>query len=654
MTPPARDESPFPRTLQWPPVLLAVLLGLGTFLAYHNSFSGPFVFDDVPTIVENPTIRRLLDSLAPPTSSGLTVNGRPVVNFTLAVNYALGGLNPRGYHIANLSFHLIAGFLLFGVVRRTVSHSSLPSQANTIAFSSAALWMLHPLQTAGVTYVVQRSESLMGVFYLLTLYAFIRSTENHGITPAGDQSHGAGGNVWQGLAVLACALGMATKEVMVSAPLIVLLYDGIFITENFRSALRIRWRFYSLLGVTWLILAWLMVESGGRGGTAGFGLGVTGGSYALKQAEAVLHYLRLAAWPSPLVFDYGGMVLVQNFAAVWPQFLALGVLLAGTGYAVWRRHWTGFIGVWFFAILAPTSSVVPLADTMFEHRMYLPLAAVTLLAALGLRTWAGRWTNAIVACLAVGLGFATFQRNKVYGSELALWQDTVKKRPENVRAHYTLGSVQFDQGDVAGAITEYETALRLKPDSAPTHNNLGNALTRSGRIDEALPHYEAALANAPESADTHNNLANALVRLRRMPEARAHYEAALKFRPSFADAHNNLGNVLAQLGEFSAAAVHYRAALQLRPDLADAEANLGNVLAQSGRPEEAVPHYEAALRLRPNFLDAHLNLATALTEKRRWSEAAMHYEKVLQLEPGHPAAREALDLVRLRLEFQRN
>ena len=602
-------------------------------VAYHNSFSGPFVLDDVAAIVGNPTIRHFWPPgavLSPPHDLGLPVNGRPVVNLSLALNYALSGTQVGSYHAVNLLIHALAGLALFGIVRRTLrlcpGQTRGDADARWVALAAAVIWIVHPLQTESVTYIVQRAEAMMGMFYLLTLYAFIRGAESRR---------------WLVASVAACAVGMATKEVMVSAPVIVWLYDRTFVAGSFAEAWRRRRGYYVALASTSLLLAWLMVGTGARGGTAGFGLGVAWGKYALTQCGAIWHYLRLSVWPAPLVFDYGGAVVVKNFSEVWPQATGMAALVTGTLWALWWRPRLGFLGAWFLAILAPTSSVVPLADTIFEHRMYLPLAAVIVPVMLGLHVWRARWGLAATILLAAALAAVTVRRNDDYRSELALWRDTVAKRPGNVRAHYTLGTALFADGRTEEAIAEYRAALALKPESAPAHNDLGNALTRTGRAAEAVPHYEAALRVAP-TAEAHSNLGNALVRLRRGAEARAHYELALRLQPDLAEAHNNLGNLLAQAGEFAAAEPHYEAALRARPDLADAHANLGNILAQGGHAADAVPHYEAALKLRPDFADAHFNLATALTELRRWPEAIAHYEEVLRLRPDYPGARQRL------------
>jgi tetratricopeptide (TPR) repeat protein len=616
-------------------VAAGLLIVLLVAVAWWRALAAPFVFDDVAAIVENPSLRTWRTAFFPPADRGLPVTGRPLVNASLALDRAWSGANPRGYHATNLALHALAALVLFALVRRTLCGARAAGAerglvpvgghaATLAAFCAALAWSLHPLQTAAVSYVSQRSEVLMAVFYLATLYGFARGARAQDAARAarteakGNPRAGAG---WLVFSIVACAAGMATKEVMVSAPLLVLLYDRTFGAGTFRAALRRRWPVHLALAATWLLLGWLMWTARGRAGTAGFGLGISPWHYALTQCQAIVHYLRLALWPDALVFDYGGTVLVRDWTAVWPQGIFLLALLGLTLAALVRRPAAGFCGAFFFAVLAPTSSFVPVADTMFEHRMYLPLAA------LG------------VAALA--LGALTVARNAVFRSELALWRDVAAKRPASVRAHYTLGSVLAGEGRLEEAIACYERALALDPRAAQAHNNLANVFVKLGRLDEAVAHYLAALQAQP-SAEAHNNLGNVLFRLGRGAEARAQFEAALARRPAFAEPHNNLGNLCAQAGDFAGAERHYTAALRSRPDLADAHANLANVLAQTGRAEAALAHYEAALRLRPEFLAARMNFATALTELRRWDEARAQLEAVLQAQPGHPAARALL------------
>ena len=314
VTRPIQDRVPVPH------LGLAVLLVAGAGIAaYHNTFSVPFLFDDYDAVVANPSIRHLGSwAIFQPPAGGTGVSGRPLVNASLALNFALGGLDVRGYHVLNLACHILAALTLLGVVRRTLTGlcpAWTAGRALAGALAVAVIWEVHPLQTESVTCIVQRNEVMMGLFYLLTLYLFIRYTEQDRLR-------------WALLSVAACLAGMATKEVMVTAPFLVLLYDCTFVAGTPMEAWRRRRKYYLGLAATWLLLALLVLRQGGaRGAAAGFGLGVSPSTYALTQCRAITHYLGLAFWPHPLVLDYG-TPLVRGAGEVLPQALLL-VLLAG-------------------------------------------------------------------------------------------------------------------------------------------------------------------------------------------------------------------------------------------------------------------------------------------------------------------------------------
>ena len=647
------------------------ILMLAVLMAYANSLAGPFVFDDLAAIPENPSIRRLWPLgpvLRPDVDGGLTISGRPLVNLSLAINHAWGGESVHGYHLANLLIHALAGLTLFGIARRTCRQPGLATRfgpaALPLGWMVAAIWLLHPLQTESVTYVVQRAESLMGLCYLLTLYGFIRGAES-------DQP-----GRWLVLSFLACLLGMAAKEVMVSAPLIVFLYDRTFVAGSFIEAWRRRWRYYLGLAGTWILLAWLVAGTTGRGGTAGFGTVVGPWSYLLTQCEAIMRYLGLVIWPHPLVFDYG-TATVGRLGEVWPQALLLVTLAAGTLWAVARRPGWGFAGACFFLILGPSSSLVPVASqTMAEHRMYLPLIVPVMLTVSGLYVWLGRRSFLICGALAVGCGGLTLLRNADYRTELALWSDTVAKRPTNGRAHNNLGKAVFAAGRPTEAVAHYQEAIRLQPTAPEPYYNLGLAFARLHRSDEAINFYQEALRRQPKYPEAHNNLGNVLLAAGRRDEAGAHYEEARRLKPGWAEAHSNLanlrleqgrtteaiqcgedavrldpgyaeghynlGNALAQAGRLPGALTHYEAALRLRPDYADVANNLGNVLVELGRLPEAISRYEQALQLKPDYADPRRNLAAVLAHLGRGPEAIAHLRVLVQLRPDDQAARTEL------------
>jgi tetratricopeptide (TPR) repeat protein len=605
--------------------LLAGLgLALAALAAYCNSLQVPLVFDDLLAIRDNVTIRHLGSALSPPPGA-LPVSGRPVVNLSFALNYAVGGLSVWSYHAVNLIIHVLAGLTLFGILRRT-----LPT---LVAFAVALLWILHPLQTESVTYLSQRAESLMGLFYLLTLYGFIRGAE--------EPDSRSGG--WYGLSCLACLFGMLTKEVMVSAPLMALLYDRTFRSGSFREAWRRHRKVYLGLAATWILLAVSVASAGPtRGGTSGFAI-ATPWAYWLTQFEAVVRYLQLSFWPSPLILYYESF-WAKDLEQVLPYALVVVPLAAATLWALWRgaegpssppcrgiaqRSRTtglrrgecragarafGFLGAWFFAILAPTSLVPNSIQMIAEHRMYLPLAAVITAAVGGMYSLLGqRAALGLCAIAAVGFGITTARRNEVYQSDLTLWADTVAKQPGNALAHNNLGKALYERGAITEAVAQYQDAIRLRPgpESIYAYINLGDALGLANRLPAAIATYREAGRLQPDWPGIHDKLADALSHAGRGPEAISEYERALQLNPANPAAESGLGTAFFLAGHIDLAVAHFNAALRLNPAYAEVYNNLGTALATENRLPDAIAAYERALRLKPNYPEAQENLRRA-------------------------------------------
>jgi tetratricopeptide (TPR) repeat protein len=529
-------------------IAVAVLVVLGA-AAYANALKTPFVFDDDGSIAENPSIRRLW-----PLSEVLfggtyaTVVGRPVLNLSLAVNYALGGTEVLGYHLFNVAVHLLAGLALFGVVRRTLLAPLAPARfaglATDVAFAVAAVWTLHPLQTESVTYIVQRAESLAGLLVLVCLYCAIRG----GVSPRGGR--------WSVAAVAACLVAAGTKETAAAAPLLVLLHDRAFVAGSFREALRRRPRLYAGLAASWIVLAALVASSQGRAGTAGFSDQVSPWWYAASQPGAICEYLRLCVWPHPLIFDRG-VPLVVGAAEVVPYALAVAVLVAATIYALLRRPQVGFVGAWFFLILAPTSSFVPLiTQTEAEHRMYLPLAAVVVLVVVAVdaavATVRPRLADASVfrrivdnapaAALAVavfGFAWGTHRRNETYRSAYVLWKQTAERNPSNERAQLNFAVQLSRAGDARGAIRRLDLALAIDPTNALAHVLRGDLLFRTGHAEEALAEFATTIRLKPLDPAPYNNRGAVLERQARHELALRDFDAAIALAPDYAEAYSN-------------------------------------------------------------------------------------------------------------------
>jgi protein O-mannosyl-transferase len=615
------------------------VLVIAVCVAYANSFSGVFVLDDHPAILTNSTIRSVSwAAWHPPVGQGLTVEGRPVLNFTLALNYAISGTDAWGYHAVNLAIHSLATVTLLALLRRLLARVALP-HARDVAFFVALLWGLHPLQTESVTYVVQRTESLMGLLYLGTLYCSVRGM-------SGD----ARAKRWFAAAVAVCALGMATKEVMVSAPLLALLVDRTLFAGSFAAAWRERRGFYGALCATWLVLLFLQLGQLDRGGTIGAAAGVTWWQYACTQARALVHYIRLSAWPFPLVFDYGSDFV--HFRQIWLHGLVDLGLLAATFVALWRRSAFGLVGAWFFFILAPTSSFVGGSRQMLaEHRMYLSLAAVVVLLVLGVYRAAGaRFARWALGLAAVGLLGLTIDRNADYRSDLALYEDNYRKRPNEAHSMHNYGNALHNRGRTEEAIALYESALRLKPEHAAALEDLSRILApQSQREPQLLRFYDEFLRRKPRD---HRALNNAAVLLLRLPgresEAIARLEAALKIEPDYPEAHFNMAEALVRLPERRTSALaHYAAAARLKPDYAEAQLGLGVYLTMvTARHDAALEPLRAAVRLKPDWPEAHFHLAFALSAIAGGSDdALLHYEAAVRLQPDYPEARNGLAML---------
>jgi len=583
--------------------LAMVVIAAVAIAAYWNSFSTPFVFSDRACIVENPTIRSLWPLSGPLGANfrdGRPVDGRPILNLSFAINHALHGLDVRGYHATNLLLHVLAAWALLAILRRTFRSSAVPgwlrSRADLAAGCAALLWTVHPLQTEAVTYVVQRAEALASLFYLFTLYAFLRgaSTER--------------GWWWFPLAVVCCLLGMATKEMVATAPVIVLLYDRTFLAGSFREALRRRWPWYFALASTWLLLIWLIVRSGLRGGGAEF---VGGGAfpYFLTQCGAVVRYFGLVFWPGPLVFDYGHGV-VTSFGVVAAPFFFLLALGLFTAWALWKRPVLGFALGWVAITLSPTSSVIQITtQTIAEHRMYLPLAAIVALVTAGAFRWLPGWgAGGMCGILILALAVRTAWRNEDYRPAFVLWSDTVRKWPGNERAWLSGGMELVKAGQADAAMPWLLEAVRLAPRDASAWDGLGNALVVKGDYAGATEKFLAAIRLRPNAAHMRINAAQALMFQGRYEEAKAQVIEVLKVDPESAVACGVMGLLEMANGKAENAIAHFEKAVEFDPLSPDLRNNFGVALMQVGRRGEAAAQFREALRLEPEFERAQTNL----------------------------------------------
>jgi tetratricopeptide (TPR) repeat protein len=566
----------------WLLAALVVALGAIAVVAYAPSFRGVFVYDDTVAIVENPNIRALWPLTAamsaPPESP---VSARPVAALSLAINHALAPADVRdvlspgrpgdslqhakflrnvwGYHAMNLLLHVLTALAIAGVVRRTLLTHKLRDRfggaATLLAFSTATLWVIHPLTTDAVTYVAQRTEVLMGLCFALTLYCSIRATES-------------AARWWTVGAIVACAAGMGSKQTMVTAPIVVWIWDWLFLPTSAAERPG-RASLYIGLAATWILLGALVAYE--RWPTSiGFALeDWTPWTYLLTQTTVIAHYIRLSILGGPLALDYDGWPMSRSAVDVLPYAIPLLALLAVTVTGIIRRRAWAFPAVVWFAALAPSSSILPLAtEIAAERRMYVPLAAFLALAVCGAyavgtrllttrsgapgRAISGR-IAAVAALLLIGItyGSMTFARNQDFESTERIWQDTVAKRPLNSRARVNYGASLTDLGRTADAEGQLREAVRLKETNAPGHLNLGALLAARGRADEGISHLERALALDPTYTAAYRNLGEAYGALGNRVLAAKYFALAVERNADDVFLLNRLGWLLATSPEDS-------------------------------------------------------------------------------------------------------
>jgi tetratricopeptide (TPR) repeat protein len=643
-----------------------VLLGGAVYLTYGQAVDAPFIFDDPPSIENNPSITRLWPLVGDESARGplnppkdLPTSGRPLVNLTFALNYHFGGLNPVGYHLFNIAIHFLAAILVGLIVRRMLRLNFFEDRFNSVsgplAFLSALLWSLHPLNTETVVYVTQRTELMVGLFYLATVYASLRYWAT---------ARATGRKAWLMLGALACLAGMASKEVMVTAPVIVLLMERTFFTGSFRQALRRSWPLYGGLAVGWILL--LALNFGHpRAGSAGFGLSMSPIVYWFTQAKVLWMYLKLVVWPWPLLIHYQ-MPYLETFGQAWPWLAATGALVIGTVALLWRRYAAGFVGTWVLLILSPTLIVPIITEVAAERRMYLPLAALLPLAVAGsywlaLQSWKqfssasvrskdparsamgsrGAIYAASVAALSVAVvwSFVDEHRLAAFHDPIMFWQDTIDHEPDDFVAHNNLGAELMRAARPQEAIEPLHQALRLNPKHFESRINLGTALMRVGRLSEAIGEYQQVLQHYPNSVPGLCDLGIVLGKAGKMQEAMDQLRAAAKIDPHNSAVSYNLGLLLARTRRLPEAIEQFRTALVADPNYFEANVNLGAALATVGQPQEAVGHFQKALEIKPDDCGAYFNLALAYDAMDRTSDALAAATKSLELarEQNQPA-----------------
>lgn len=594
---------------------MALTLVLANLAVWRSSLEAPFVFDDHVRIVEDE--RRLASPF--PLAHSLRFEQRPLTWLTLAANYAADGLDPRGYRIASLLLHLAATLALFAAIREGVSRwrGGIDRPGDWIGFAAALLWSLHPLQAAAMGQVVQRAEILASLFTILAAWSLLRAMRPRASI------------AWRILVPIGVALAILSKPTAAIGPVLLLVVDRCLSRDSWRTILSSRaWMHGAnfaclfLLPVIGAVAPLLASDEGPKG--AGLGvLATTPLDYAALQIRAIGLYVELAVWPASLSIDHGREALLPTWLP-WLGGAAMVLALATAIAGVLRGRWWGVPGAIFLLALAPTSSVVPLADVVAEHRMHLPLAAMAILLAIAgvaivERARRGSAKAGVVAAaaglallagLAAAEGVRTHRRMLDYREPTRLWSEVLERRPDDLRALVNRSHASILAGDLDSAARDLARLDSIAPTDPQVLVNRAILELEAGDVASALAKLDRAVAAMPKSAAAHLSRGDALRLLGRPREAAFAYAAAEELRPSDPLVPLARGNALSELERFDEAlACFLRAAERAdragQPELAaSAFFNAGNMLFVMERYDEAVASYRASLARNPDHPEA--------------------------------------------------
>ncbi len=577
---------------------LLVLLLLGTVI-YMNTFHAPFLYDDENSIVTNQSIQDLNSFFGGP--SGFDFNSNRVVGYlSFAINFYFSGLKVFSYHLINLLIHLGNALLVYALpllLFRTpcLKDVSLAKRARWVALLAAALFVAHPLQTQAVTYIVQRLASLSTFFFLSTCVLYARAR----LTASPERLMCVKGVPLYLLSLITAALAMKTKEIAFTLPVILVLFEFLFFLGPPRR------RFLLLLPhlLTMVIIPMSLLSLNQPIGQvlsdvnqvtrmANIAPELTRGTYLITQFSVICTYLRLLFWPTGQNLDYDYPIYPEFLSTVPIScfFLLLGLFLLGVALAAQRLpgRWpeqklVGFGILWFFITISVESSLVPLADVIYEHRVYLPsfgvfLALATVFVWLVERLHNPAFVRAAAGCAVIVillLGGATWARNQVWQSAVTLWSDVADKSPHKVRPFNNLGSALNDAGRSDEAIPILERAINIDPRHTDAYYNLGRAYMFTGRVPKAEQMYLQTIRMAPDYDAAYVNLAGAFNRMQQFQRTVDMLTAAIpRFKRPWGEAHFNLGVAYAYLGNFNAARRELEEVRRLEPGLAPSLANL--------------------------------------------------------------------------------
>jgi protein O-mannosyl-transferase len=645
-TPARNNKKAFPRLLF---LLLIIILGV---TVYSNSFHCSFQLDDIYN--ENPVYH----SIDNPKALWEFNPRRFISNYTLALNYHFNKQDVYGYHLVNLIIHLGVSLTVFWLVILILSTPVMEKEKisrykELAALFCGLLFVSHPIQTQAVTYIVQRMASLAALFYLVSLSCYLKARLIKDKNTM---------RLWFAGSAAAGIMGFLTKETVFTLPFALLLFEYSFFHPKINlRALITRKTLYYIFPPVLIVIAIAFLLSLDQKSLFGPVISarmqdppLTSWIYLLTEFRVIATYLRLLIIPVHQNVDYDFPASRSFFepATFLSFFLLAGILV----FAFWLFSRKRLISVgifWFFLTLSVESSIKPIQDVIFEHRLYLPMFGFCLAAVCVFHTFLWERSTKAAAILFLALisinSYLTYQRNTVWENEFTLWSDTVKKSPNKARPHNNLGIYYQLHGKIEEAKTEYLKTLNIEPKNIDALNDLGNILSEEGNTTEAKSLFQRAMSLDSKYSVTHDNLGNLLLKEGNIQEAKAQFNRAIEAEPDNIIGYINLGNACIIEGNFEEARKQFDRVLRIDPTNSTAYYNLGYLLFQQKKMEEARQQFLLAVHYDSGDVQSMNYIGNIFFEQGKIADAVQWYERVLRIDPQNEKARYNLESARSHL-----
>ncbi|MFH2063799.1 MAG: tetratricopeptide repeat protein [Pseudomonadota bacterium] len=617
---------------------MVVFLLLAVLPLYSNTLHVPFLFDDLGNIISNPSIRMTdfsLENLLTAAQKG-SLENRPIANISFALNYYWHGDHVFGYHLVNILVHVISGLFLYGFISitqkvypcRSFSHRAIP-------FFAAAIWLVHPVQTQSVTYIVQRMNSMASMFYMISMCCYakgrLRMLESRSGRKTEERNSRSAISIYPipvsfyffG-AMTSGFMAVGTKEIAATLPLFLLLYEWFFFQDMKFSWLKRNWFRFLLIFSFVLLIAFLYLGENPFEKIENLydRRDFTMMQRLFTEFRVVIFYIGLLLFPHPsrlnLEHDFP---LSGSLTDPPTTVICLCVIIVCIGFSLWKakkERLLSFCILWYFGNLVIESSVIGL-EIIFEHRLYLPSMMACLMPVVLSYRYIGinRVTAGFLCMVVVVFSIWTYTRNQTWADEITLLTDCVAKSPNKFRPHYNLGIALAEQGRSDEAVNQYMEALKIDSGKASLHNNLGLELFIQGKREQAIFHYKEALRLQPDFVYAHINLGAALLRDGKPDQAMKHCREAIRIKPGSAQAYNCIGNIQYFQNNMAEAIVSYSNALKMDSRYIGAARNLAAALMQTGRTGQAILVLQTALKMKPDDQEAEIMLKRIIREKKQ-------------------------------------